>query len=198
MVVNGWPCFVARCGYTGEDGFEIFVPGAEAVPLWQLLCAESDVKPSGLGARDALRLEAGLCLYGHDIDGTTTPSEAGLTWTVSKARREPNARKFPGSDKILKQIESPKTEVKKVRVGLVPKGAPAREGAVIKTKEGEQVGVITSGAMSPTLKHNVSQGYVNKPHNKAGTELVVEVRGKSNPAVVTKMPFVPTNYYKPA
>jgi len=198
MMVNGWPCFVARCGYTGEDGFEIFVNGDEAVPLWRLLCDEPDVKPSGLGARDALRLEAGLCLYGHDIDDTTTPSEAGLTWTVSKARREPAARKFPGSDKILKQIESPKTEVKKVRVGLVPKGAPAREGAIITTKEGEQVGVVTSGAMSPTLKHNISQGYVNKPHNKAGTELVVEVRGKSNPAVVTKMPFVPTNYYKPA
>mmetsp|Transcript_14792 Transcript_14792/g.29218 ORF Transcript_14792/g.29218 Transcript_14792/m.29218 type:complete len:414 (-) Transcript_14792:128-1369(-) len=198
MVVAGMPCFVARCGYTGEDGFEIFVPGKDAVKLWQLLCAESDVKPSGLGARDALRLEAGLCLYGHDIDGTTTPSEAGLTWTVSKARRESGARKFPGSEKILAQIANPKTEVKIARVGLVPKGAPAREGALIKTKEGETVGRITSGASSPTLKHNISQGYVNKPHNKAGTELFVEVRGKSNPAIVTKMPFVPTNYYKPA
>lgn len=197
MTVEGMECFVARCGYTGEDGFEIFVPGENAVKLWQTLCAQPEVKPSGLGARDALRLEAGLCLYGHDIDATTTPTEAGLSWTVSKARRAPGAVAFPGSEKILKQIASPKTEVKIARVGLVPKGPPAREGAIITTKEGETVGKVTSGAMSPTLKHNISMGYINKPHHVSGTELMVSVRGKSSPAVVTKMPFVPTKYYKP-
>lgn len=195
LKINGMDCFVCRCGYTGEDGFEIFVPQENAVKLWQDLCAVPEVKPSGLGARDALRLEAGLCLYGHDIDDTITPPEAGLSWTVSQARRAPNARKFPGADKILAQIADPKS-VRKVRVGLVPKGAPAREGAVITTKDGEEIGKVTSGALSPILKSNISMGYVNKPHNKAGTELMVTVRGKSNPAVVTKMPFVPTKYYK--
>jgi len=197
MQVAGMDCFVARCGYTGEDGFEVFVPGKDAVGLWQLLCDQPEVMPSGLGARDTLRLEAGLCLYGHDIDDTTSPSEAGLTWTVGKARREAGATPFPGSERILREIADPKTQVKRVRTGLVPKGAPAREGAEITDLDGKVIGKVTSGAVSPILKHNISMGYFDKPFNKAGTEVLVKVRGKSSPAVVTKMPFVPTKYYKP-
>jgi aminomethyltransferase len=196
MDVGGMPCFVARCGYTGEDGFEIFVSEKHAVALWQLLCDQSEVMPAGLGARDTLRLEAGLCLYGHDIDDTTTPSMAGLSWTVGKARREPGAVAFPASEKILAEVAAPKT-VRKVRVGLVPKGAPAREGAEILSSDGALIGKITSGAVSPIAKHNISMGYVDKPFNKAGTEVMVKVRGKTSSAIITKMPFVPTKYYKP-
>jgi len=196
IVLSGMPCFVARCGYTGEDGFEIFVPEKDAVALWQMLVNEPEVMPSGLGARDTLRLEAGLCLYGHDIDDTTTPSSAGLSWTVGKARREPGAAPFPGSEIILAQVAAPKT-VRKVRTGLVPKGAPAREGAEICLEDGTIIGKVTSGAVSPILKHNISMGYIDKPYNKAATQIFVKVRGKMSPAVTTKMPFVPTKYYKP-
>ena len=190
-------CFVARCGYTGEDGFEIFVPEKNAVKLWQLLMDQPEVMPSGLGARDTLRLEAGLCLYGHDIDDTTSPSQAGLTWTVGKARRAAGATPFPGMERILKECADAKTHVKKVRTGLIPKGAPAREGAEITDLQGNLIGKVTSGAVSPILKQNISMGYINKPFNKEGTEVKVKVRGKSSPAIVTKMPFVPTKYYKP-
>mmetsp|Transcript_47623 Transcript_47623/g.76770 ORF Transcript_47623/g.76770 Transcript_47623/m.76770 type:complete len:247 (+) Transcript_47623:82-822(+) len=196
MQLAGMDCFVARCGYTGEDGFEIFVPEKHAVALWQMLIDEGEVMPSGLGARDTLRLEAGLCLYGHDIDDTTTPSSAGLSWTVGKSRREAGAAPFPGSEKILAEVAGPKT-VRKVRTGLVPKGAPAREGAEICLEDGTIIGKVTSGAVSPILKHNISMGYIDKPYNKAGTEVFVKVRGKMSPAVTTKMPFVPTKYYKP-
>lgn len=195
MTVQGMECFVARCGYTGEDGFEIFVPEENAVKLWRLLLDQKEVMPSGLGARDALRLEAGLCLYGHDIDDTTSPSEAGLGWTVGKARRAAGARPFPGSKRILEELADAK-KVRRSRVGLVPQGPPAREGAVITDQEGKTIGKITSGAVSPILKHNISIGYIDKPHNKAGTKVQVTVRGKTNPAEVVKMPFVPTKYYK--
>ena len=194
--VKGRECFVVRCGYTGEDGFEIFVPNAYAVEIWQLLMDQPEVMPAGLGARDTLRLEAGLCLYGHDIDDKTTPSMAGLSWTVGAGRRAPGAAPFPGGTKILAEVADPKL-VRKVRVGLVPKGAPAREGAEITDAAGKTIGVVTSGAVSPMAKHNISMGYIDKPHNKAGTEVMVKVRGKSSPAIVTKMPFVPTKYYKP-
>jgi len=126
---------------TGEDGFEIFVPEKHAVALWQMLIDQGEVMPSGLGARDTLRLEAGLCLYGHDIDDTTTPSSAGLSWTVGKSRREAGAAPFPGSEKILAEVAGPKT-VRKVRTGLVPKGAPAREGAEICLEDGTIIGKV--------------------------------------------------------
>jgi len=126
---------------TGEDGFEIFVPEKHAVALWQMLIDQGEVMPSGLGARDTLRLEAGLCLYGHDIDDTTTPSSAGLSWTVGKSRREAGAAPFPGSEKILAEVAEPKT-VRKVRTGLVPKGAPAREGAEICLEDGTIIGKV--------------------------------------------------------
>jgi aminomethyltransferase len=197
LVVEGAECLVTRCGYTGEDGFEIFVPGDAAVPVWRKLAGEPEVRLAALGARDALRLEAGLCLYGHDIDEDTTPSEAGLSWVVAKARREGARANFIGHEKILAQVANPKGEVKKLRAGLAPKsGPPAREGASIETMEGEVVGTITSGTMSPVLKKNISMGYINKPFNKKDTELNVVVRGKKYPAVVTKMPFVPTQYHK--
>lgn len=199
MNLKGADCFVSRCGYTGEDGFELFVPGDHAVSIWKTLRDHADVKLAALGARDALRLEAGLCLYGHDLEEDITPSEASISWVVGKARRDPNAKvKFIGHEKILAQIADPKTQVKKLRAGLkVKSGPPAREGADITTPDGEVVGKVTSGTMSPCSGEKIAMGFINKPHNKQGTELNVVVRGKSNPATVVKMPFVPTKYYKP-
>lgn len=198
MTLLGEECLVSRCGYTGEDGFELFVPGNAAVKVWEELRGSPEVRLAALGARDALRLEAGLCLYGHDIDGTTTPSEAGLSWVVGKARREGDRSKFIGHEKILAQVAEPKKLVTKLRAGLLTTGPPAREGAAIETLDGERVGTVTSGTMSPCLKKNISMGYINKPHNKRDTKLQVVVRGKKYPATVTKMPFVPTKYYKAA
>jgi aminomethyltransferase len=197
LTLEGAECLVSRCGYTGEDGFELFVPGASAVSLWTKLKNEPEVRLAALGARDALRLEAGLCLYGHDLDEDITPIEAGLTWVVGKARRSGSRANFIGSEKILAQIND-KSLVKKLRAGLRPKsGPPAREGAIIETLDGEPVGKVTSGTMSPCLKKNVAIGYIDKPHNKKDTELNVVVRNKRYPAVTCKMPFVPTKYYKP-
>lgn len=196
MKLEGAECFVTRCGYTGEDGFEIFVPGSAAVPLWNALKNDADVKLAALGARDALRLEAGLCLYGHDLEEDITPVEAGLAWVVGKARRAPEAKKFLGAEKILAQLEDRKL-VTKMRAGMkVKSGPPAREGADITDASGQVVGKVTSGTMSPITGEKISMGYINKPHNKKGTELNVVVRGKSNPATVVGMPFVPTQYYK--
>jgi len=194
--VGGYPCFVTRTGYTGEDGFEISVPNEGAVPLCEKLLAvdEADVRMAGLGARDALRLEAGLCLYGNDLDESRTPIEAGLTWTIGKRRRE--KCDFVGGSVIKAQLED-NSAVKTRRVGILAGGAPPRNGAIVKNLEGKQVGVITSGAMSPVLGKNVSMGYVEKAFAKAGTELKVVVRNKESDAVVAKMPFVPTKYYRP-
>lgn len=192
----GHECWVTRCGYTGEDGFEIFVPGAGAVELWKALKDDPDVRLAALAARDALRLEAGLCLYGHDLEEDITPAEAGLSWVVGQARRTPEAKKFVGAEKILAQLADRKL-VTKLRAGLMPaSGPPAREGADITDSSGQVVGKVTSGTMSPVLKKNIAMGYITKPHNKQGTELNVVVRGKSYPSTVVKMPFVPTKYYK--
>lgn len=194
----GGECLVSRCGYTGEDGVEIFVPGEFAVKLWQHLKRQPEVRLAALGARDALRLEAGLCLYGHDIDDKTTPIEAGLTWVIGKNRRDPAATNpFIGSERILAQIKD-KSLVTKLRAGLMPaSGPPAREGATIQTPEGDDVGVVTSGTMSPCLRKNIAMGYINKPFNKKDTNLQVVVRGRAFPVVTTRMPFVPTKYFKP-
>lgn len=198
MNLLGANCYVTRCGYTGEDGFEVFVPGAEAKNVWTALRDTPEVRLAALGARDALRLEAGLCLYGHDLDDQITPPEAGLSWVVGKARREPNAKnKFIGSERVLAQLKD-SSMVRKLRSGLLPTGGPpAREGADIVTADGTVVGKVTSGTMSPVLRQNIAMGYIEKPHNKTGTQLQVVVRGKSYPATVSKMPFVPTKYYKP-
>lgn len=199
VTLEGANCLVSRCGYTGEDGFEVFVPGASAGAVWRKLRDQPEVRLAALGARDALRLEAGLCLYGHDLEEDITPLEAGLTWVVGKARRDPKAKnQFIGSEKIHSQLADTKTLVKKLRVGLMSEtGPPAREGAEIESPDGKQVGTVTSGTMSPCLRKNIAMGYIEKPHNKTDTPLQVVVRGKRYPAVVTKMPFVPTKYYKP-
>eukprot|EP00039_Didymoeca_costata_P028027 m.19768 g.19768 ORF g.19768 m.19768 type:complete len:413 (+) comp6669_c0_seq1:141-1379(+) len=197
VTVGGHNWFVSRCGYTGEDGFEIFVDGDGAEPAYDTLVADSKVRLAGLGARDALRMEAGLCLYGHEL-ADYTPAEAGLTWTVRKTE---GAVPFLGYEPIMAQIND-RSLIKKMRCGIIPQGGPAREGTPIMSKEGEEIGVITSGGFSPTLKHPISMGYVNKPLNKRGSELQIAKKtpkGKVvlKDALVVKMPFVPTNYYKP-
>jgi len=194
--VAGIPgCTVTRGGYTGEDGFEVGVDADRADELARAFLANDSVKPAGLGARDSLRLEAGLCLYGNDIDATTTPIEAGLAWTVAKSRRKDGG--FPGADVILGQLRDKSWERR--RVGIKPVKSPARTGAIIFSGDTE-VGVITSGTFSPTLKAPVSMGYVNKGFQKKGTPLEIEVRkgGKRVPAEVAPMPFVPARYFQPA
>ncbi|KZF26318.1 aminomethyltransferas-like protein [Xylona heveae TC161] len=194
------PVHVARGGYTGEDGFEISLPPEVAVSAVESLleAAGSDtLRWAGLGARDSLRLEAGMCLYGHDLDDTTTPVEAALAWTVGKDRRANGG--FYGDEVILNQIKPLKdggSGVTRRRIGLVVEGAPAREGAVIIDAEGNEVGKITSGCPSPTLKQNIAMGYIKNGLHKSGTEVQVVVRGKPRKAKVSKMPFVPTKYWK--
>jgi len=193
--VAGVPVFVTRCGYTGEDGFEINCPKDAATLVWQHLLTFDEVRLAGLGARDMLRMEAGLCLYGFELDATTTPAEAALSWTVGAARRADGAAPFVGSDVILAQLKD-RSLIKEMRCGMMTEGPPARAGAAITTVDGEPVGKVTSGCSSPCLGSNISMGYVQKPHNKKGTDLQVVVRGKSYPAKVTGMPFVPTSYFK--
>ncbi|KAI8149101.1 aminomethyltransferase mitochondrial precursor [Fennellomyces sp. T-0311] len=193
MDVAGIPCHVARSGYTGEDGFELSIPTPEIVNITQKLMENPDVELAGLGARDSLRLEAGLCLYGNDLDDTTTPIEAGLTWTIPKSRRETGG--FLGDKHILSQIKDKKS-IQRRRVGLIVQGAPAREGAEILDKEGQVIGKVTSGCPSPCLKKNIAMGYVKSGFHKKGTELSVKVRNKVQDAVISKMPFVEAKYHK--
>jgi len=188
---------VSRSGYTGEDGFEIAVPKGAGekhgvVTLWESLLDQEEVLPVGLGARDSLRLEAGLCLYGNDLDDTTSPVEGTLLWVIAKRRRnEPGS--FVGSERILSEWAN-KSATRK-RAGFVIKGAPAREGTPIFDGE-EQVGVVTSGSFSPCLKKGIGMCYVKTGLNKAGTELTVPVRNKKSTITITKMPFVEQNYYR--
>lgn len=182
---------VSRTGYTGEDGFEILVPKKHARQFWDRLLADERVRPIGLGARDSLRLEAGLPLYGHDLDETTSPIEAGLNFAVNKRRKE--NRDFPGADRILAELAG---ELKRLRVGLLVEGAPAREGAEILDASGARVGVVTSGGFSPTLGRPIAMGYVPPALSAPGTELKVSVRGREQAARVTPMPFVPHRYFR--
>jgi aminomethyltransferase len=192
MDVAGVRCRVSRSGYTGEDGFEISVPAAEAEGLARLLLAEPEVKPAGLGARDSLRLEAGLCLYGHELDETLSPIEAGLAWVIPKRRRE--ARDFPGHRRILREIEEGPS---RKRVGLKVEGRqPVRDGAEITSESGSVVGRVTSGGFAPSLNAPIAMGYVASPFAKLGTKLFATVRGKAQPVSVTALPFVPTRYHK--
>lgn len=193
LTVNGVDCFVSRSGYTGEDGFEIMCDGADSVGLTEALLANSDVQLTGLGARDSLRLEAGLCLYGNDLDDTTSPSEAVLLWTIPKRRRADGG--FVGAERILGEIADKKL-VQRKRAGFVNQGPPARAGDKIFDTEGEEVGVLTSGVYGPTVKHNCSMGYVKKKLTKKGTDLQVEIRGKMRPLKVTAMPFTPANFFR--
>jgi aminomethyltransferase len=193
--INGYACFLTRTGYTGEDGFEISVPSENAVDLAKAILEKSEdkVRLTGLGARDSLRLEAGLCLYGNDMEQHITPVEAGLSWAIGKRRRAEGG--FLGADVILKQLqEGPKIR----RVGMFTQGPPARGHSELVSSSGEKIGEVTSGGFSPCLKKNIAMGYVKSGLHKAGTEFKVVVRGKSYDAVVTKMPFVPTKYYKPS
>ncbi|XP_051219915.1 aminomethyltransferase, mitochondrial [Lolium perenne] len=191
--INGSTCFLTRTGYTGEDGFEISVPSENAVDLAKALLEKSEgkIRLTGLGARDSLRLEAGLCLYGNDMEQHVTPVEAGLSWAIGKRRKAEGG--FLGADVILKQLkEGPKIR----RVGIFSQGPPPRSHSEIVSSTGENIGEVTSGGFSPCLKKNIAMGYVKNGLHKAGTEFKVVVRGKSYDAVVTKMPFVPTKYYK--
>nr|WP_281417203.1 glycine cleavage system aminomethyltransferase GcvT [Gemmobacter fulvus] len=186
--------WISRSGYTGEDGFEISVPQGGAEGFARALLAQAAVAPIGLGARDSLRLEAGLCLYGHDIDTTTSPVEAGLTWAIQKARRAGGAREggFPGAARILHELaEGPE----RVRVGLRPDGrAPMREGVALATPDGTPVGQVTSGGFGPSVEAPVAMGYVARAFSEIGTALTGDVRGKALPVTVAPMPFNPTTY----
>jgi aminomethyltransferase len=193
MALDGSWCLVTRSGYTGEDGFEISVPAAAAPAFAERLLAEPEVMPVGLGARDSLRLEAGLCLYGHDIDETTTPVEADLAWTIGKGRRA--AGGFAGAAITLRQLaDGPQHR----RVGIRPDGrAPAREATPILDDAGGEIGRVTSGGFSPSLGAPIAMGYVDSAHTASGTPLSLLVRGAPRPARIVPMPFVPHRYYRP-
>jgi aminomethyltransferase len=188
----GAQAFLTRSGYTGEDGFEISLGAGDAVAVAERLLAEPEVAPIGLGARDTLRLEAGLCLYGHDIDQNTTPTEAGLAWTIGKRRRAEGG--FAGAATVLRQLaEGPRRR----RVGIRPDGrAPAREGAVIVDPSGNPIGQITSGGFGPSVGGPVAMGYVDAAHAAEGTPLALVVRDVPRPARVARLPFVPSRYYR--
>lgn len=196
---------VARTGYTGEDGFEISIPpeksdstGVATKVAEALLADSSTVRLAGLAARDSLRLEAGMCLYGHDLDLSTTPPEAGLGWTVSKERRSGDSANFNGSSKILEQLESPKTMPRR-RVGLIAeKGAPAREGAeIVDVESGDVIGKVTSGLPSPSLGGtNIAMGLVKNGWHKKGTKFGIKVRKNVRQAEVVKMPFLENKFYR--
>ncbi|WP_298725641.1 glycine cleavage system aminomethyltransferase GcvT [uncultured Ferrovibrio sp.] len=192
LALDKFEAFVTRSGYTGEDGFEISVPNSQVEELARWLLAQPEVKPIGLGARDSLRLEAGLCLYGHDIDTTTTPIEAGLAWTISKRRREEGG--YPGAEIVKKQLAE---GVARKRVGIQPQGrAPAREGTEIFNDKNEKIGVITSGGFGPSVDAPVAMGYVATDYAKVGTPLTLMVRGKALPAKVCTLPFITKRYAK--
>ena len=192
----GAECFVTRSGYTGEDGFEISVPAEAAVRLAKELLAQPEVKPAGLGARDTLRLEAGLCLYGHDINETTTPVEAGLTWAIQKVRRPGGARegRYPGADKIAAQL-SGGVQIK--RVGLVGlERIPVREGATLVDAQGHKLGHVTSGTLAPTVNQPIAMAYLAANHAIVNHEVYADVRGKRQPMRVAALPFVPPGYHR--
>jgi aminomethyltransferase len=187
---DGIDCHISRSGYTGEDGFEISVPAANAVTVWRALVAEAEVAPVGLGARDSLRLEAGLCLYGHDIDETTSPVEAALNFALPKRRLEEGG--FPGYARVKRELASGPS---RLRVGLRVLGkAPAREGTPIEDPETSRIGMVTSGSFGPTLGAPVAMGYVARSQSKTGTPVNLIVRDKPQPASIADMPFVPHRY----
>ena len=195
---NGGDLFITRSGYTGEDGFEISVHESQAEALARALLAQPEVKPIGLGARNSLRLEAGLCLYGNDIDTTTTPVDAGLTWAIQKVRRTGGARAggFPGAARILGQLEGT-APVERKRVGLVAlERVPVREHTELQDSQGKRVGEVTSGLLGPTIDKPVAMGYVASEFASPGTRLTAIVRSKPVPMEVTGMPFVANRYYR--
>jgi aminomethyltransferase len=194
FTLAGIDCYVTRSGYTGEDGFEISVPEAQATALAEVLLAQPEVKPAGLGARDTLRLEAGLCLYGHDVDTTTSPIEAGLQWAIQKVRRAGGARAggYPGAAVIDRHLaEGPPRR----RVGLVGvERVPVREGTALFDTSGAPAGTVCSGTLGPSVNQCVAMAYVPAALAGAGTPLHAEVRGKRVPMTVSAMPFHPHRY----
>ena len=196
--IAGCDCFVTRSGYTGEDGFEISLPASQADALARALLAEPEVKPVGLGARNSLRLEAGLCLYGHDIDTATTPVEAGLTWAIQKLRRSGGARAggFPGGEKILAQLANPSILQRK-RVGLIAlERIPVRDCTELQSTGGLTIGEVTSGLLSPSINQPIALGYVKPELAAIGSRVIALVRGKAVPMEVTATPFLPAHYYR--
>ncbi len=188
--IMGVTCRVSRLGYTGEDGFEISIPEKDAIQITSALLDHDQCLPAGLGARDSLRMEAGLCLYGNDIDQHTTPIEASLLWAIQKRRREDGG--FPGAEKIQNQIAG---GTQRKLVGIKPKGrAPARNGAELQTPGGDVIGVVTSGGYGPSVGAPIAMGYVDTRHAEPDTELHILVRGKLLEAVVAELPFVSRNY----
>ncbi len=198
--IAGCDCFLTRSGYTGEDGFEISVSATHAEKLARALLAEPEVKPIGLGARNSLRLEAGLCLYGNDIDTTTSPVEASLNWAIQKVRRAGGGRAggFPGADKILAQLSDPSLLTRK-RVGLMAlERVPVREHTALHSLDGALIGEVTSGLLGPSINQPVAMGYVSPEFAAIGTKVNAMVRGKAVPMEVCAMPFVPARYYRGA
>ena len=190
--IDGADALISRSGYTGEDGYEISLPADETKTFWRRLMAEPEVEPVGLGARDSLRLEAGLCLHGHDIDETTTPVEAGLAWSIGKRRRQEGG--FPGEARIQHQLaEGPMRR----RVGILPDGrAPAREGTTVLDADDNAIGTVTSGGFGPSAGGPVAMGYVAADAAETGRPVSLLVRGKPRPATIVKLPFVPHNYHR--
>lgn len=192
MTVAGIEAHVSRSGYTGEDGFEISVHESDAAQLWTKLSSDERVKPIGLGARDSLRLEAGLCLYGHDIDETTSPVEANLQWSIQKRRRTDGG--FPGASRIQSELLQ---GAERKRVGIKPEGrAPAREGTEIVSSTGDRIGIVTSGGFGPSVNGPIAMGYVPPDHAKPGTTVQLVVRGKEMPAQVVALPFVTHRFHR--
>ena len=193
---QGVPLFITRSGYTGEDGFEISIAAAQAEAFARALLAQPEVKPIGLGARNSLRLEAGLCLYGQDLDTTTSPVEAGLTWAIQKVRRTGGDRAggFPGAERVLRELSDGPS---RWRVGLVAQErVPVREHTPLQTLDGAPAGEVCSGLLGPTCNQPIAMAYVPRELSAPGTVLNALVRGKSVPMVVQSMPFVPTRYYR--
>jgi aminomethyltransferase len=185
--LGGIQCTVSRSGYTGEDGFEISVASSHAEALARLLLAENDVAPIGLGARDTLRLEAGLCLYGHELNETITPVEAGLSWLIKKGRTD-----FPGADKIIQQLQQ---GPEKIRVGLcIDSKQPVREGSTLYSDDDTVIGYVTSGSYAPSIGKPVAMALLKRSHAVIGTRLYASVRDQQIPVTVTPLPFVPHHY----
>ena len=188
--INGVECRISRLGYTGEDGYEISIPQNNAIEIARVFLAHEDCEPAGLGARDSLRLEAGLCLYGNDIDQSTSPVEASLTWAMQKRRKEEGG--FPGAARIQKELAD---GASRKLVGIKPDGrAPARQGVEIQCTEGNTIGAITSGSFGPTVGGPVAMGYVSKGHGAPGEKVNLIIRGKAQAAEIVALPFVQQNY----
>ena len=195
-IADGVPAFITRSGYTGEDGFELSLPASDAEAVARGLLGQPEVAPVGLGARDSLRLEAGLCLYGHDLDEATSPVEAGLAWTIGRARRSGGERAggFPGAERILRELSA---GTARKRVGLLPEGrAPVREGEALADEAGASVGRITSGGFGPSLDAPIAMAYVQSARARTGEALRATVRGKPRTCRIADMPFVPHRYFQ--